>query len=242
MLQKIKILERIYYYIFVVLLFSLALTPYIIKSGTLFLEEEYLEVILIIIQMFLGYLAFRLYKKEAENNLKKVQKLQHHRDKLEKQLGDAFKYIGSVNVQMQEIKSIFSGIKKYPESKKDFKLIMHFLADKILGITDIDWVIFKIIDLNNFQTLKEYCGSRGLSVLLKCDISNEDVVGEKSDFYDIFKSDQENFNEKAFCIIPNKKLTNNQKIFIKAIINQLDMMFIIFSSSYYKEVPLKNNK
>jgi hypothetical protein len=241
MAKNIKLLERLYFLFLIILLASVALTPYIIKGGVSFFEEEHIEVILIVVQMIIGYFIFRLYKREVEINTEKLQRLQNHKVSLESQLNDAFKYIGSVNVQMQEIKSIFSGIKKYPENKKDFKYVMQFLADRVLGIADIEWVIFRIIDHRNFRSLKEYCGSRDPSVLIKCEINNEDLVKDKLDSYAVFKSEQKNFNVKAYCVISKKILTKDQQDFIKAIANQLEMMFIIFTSSYYENKQITDN-
>ena len=46
---------------------------------------------------------------------------------------------------------------------------------------------------------------------------------------------QENFNIKAFCILPVAAKDDNQEFLINSIVNQLEMLFIIFNSLYYKK-------
>jgi len=64
----------------------------------------------------------------------------------EEKMNDSFKYIGEINVQIQEIKSIFNKINKYPETKSDFKKTLRFFSERTLGMINVDWVLFRIID------------------------------------------------------------------------------------------------
>ena len=47
-------------------------------------------------------------------------------------------------------------------------------------------------------------------------------------------SNRTNLNIITSCNLPIDKIDNDQQIFIKAIVNELTMMFIILNSSYYK--------
>ena len=154
---------------------------------------------------------------------------------MEERLMSAFKHIGSVNVQIDEVRSAFSEIKKYPENKKDFKYILQFLVNKVLCMTDSDWVLFRIIDAANTSTLGEYYEARGDTASLKYKFSNKKLlVNDSIHGCTIVKSTQENFTIKTCCIFQASLINRDQEILIKAIVNQLEMLFLIFSSNYYK--------
>ena len=147
-----------------------------------------------------------------------------------------------MNVQIQEIRSIFNGLKKYPESKNDFKNILKYFAEKVLSIIAVDWVLFKIIDIDNIKTLGEYNQRREGAVSSISKIGNNDLINKTNlESYNILCSDQGDLNIKIYCVIPKVELAKQTEIFIKAVLNQLEMLFIIFSSSYYKNNKIKDN-
>ena len=191
---------------------------------------------LIVILFFVGYGVLGLYKKEISKKEKAILEEKKRNKSNETQLEDAFKYIGQVNVQMQEINDIFVKLKEFPEKKNELKNIVNFLAGKVLGIVSADWVVLRILDINSMQTLKESIQIRGNSALLKCKISNQSLIKRKAiDGHSVITSDQNNLELKAYFIFPIKKLSKEQKILIKAIINQLEMIFLIFNSRYYRK-------
>jgi len=240
MKTKIKLLEITYLTILALLFLCVIYTPHLIKhsliiNGNLIIEEEFTESILIIILIMAGYLTVRLYKREIDKKERELDLLKADKDGVENRLLDAFKYIGAINVQIQEIKAVFSSEKKYPENKKDFKNILTFLAQKTLGIVNADWLIFRIIDASNLKTLREHHETRGNTLLLKHEIGNKDLVSNGSlDGFSVVQSNQESFNIKVFCVIPSDHLQEEQKILVKAIVNELNMLFLIFNSQYYK--------
>lgn len=232
---KLKLLERLYSYLLVILFFLIVLTPYFIRSSIGLLPEEMVEGLIIALLFGVSYFILKLYQKEVAKNLAELERLKKDKNKLEDELEEAFRYIGAVNVQIQAIKSVFAGLDKYPESKKDFKRILYFLADRILAMVNVDWVVLKIVNTQNSETLREHSVTRGPAVLLKYNISNKDLIeGNIGEEYIVIASKQKNFFVKAFCIIPKTKINKEQKIFIQAIVNQLEMLFIIFTSVYYK--------
>jgi len=98
------------------------------------------------------------------------------------------------------------------------------------------WVLFRIIDTKNLDTLGEYSETRGDSVLPRHKISNKTLVStEKLKGFTVVGSGHENFHIKTFCIIPKVKLSNDNEVFIKAVVNQLEMLFLIFTSIYYRD-------
>jgi hypothetical protein len=51
-------------------------------------------------------------------------------------------------------------------------------------------------------------------------------------------SNPENLNILVFCIMPICEISNDQRIFIQAIINETIKLFMILKSSYYKNENL----
>jgi hypothetical protein len=148
--------------------------------------------------------------------------------------GKCLTYIGTEgNVQIEAIQSLFSSLKKYPKDKKDFKNSFRFLAEKVLCVVNVDWVLFRIINVDSLKTVREYSETRGEAALLKHTISNKSIVTtEAIDGCSIVSSDQSNLSIKVFCIIPSEALTTTQKNLIRTIVNTLEMLFIVFTSQY----------
>ena len=240
--KTIRLLERAYLLILGAIFLLIVFTPYIIHKGFTVFEEQFVEVAIILLLFSVGYAVLFLYRKEAAKNLKDINRLTKDKGALENRLTEAFKYIGTVNIQIDEIKSVFSDVRKFPENKKDFGSILQFLADRTLSTVNTGWVIFRIIDTKNLNSLGEYSETRGDSVLPRHKISNKTLVSSrKPNDFTVVESGHENFYIKTFCIIPKTKLSRDNEVFIKAIVNQLEMLFLIFTSSYYRDSHANTN-
>jgi hypothetical protein len=239
--RNITLLERAYIAILVAIFLLIVFTPYIVRSGFTLFDEEIAEVVAIALFFAVGYGIFSLYRKEVARNLDEIDRLKQDKGTLEKRLTEAFHYIGTVNIQIEEIRSAFSDIPKFPENKRDFRYILQFLAEKVLCMVNAGWVFFRIVDTQNLDTLSEYSESRENDFLLNHKISTKDLVSnEQFEGLAVVQSGQGNFNIKTFCIIPKESLSRDQEVFIKALVNQLEMLFIIFTSTYYKNSHFKN--
>jgi hypothetical protein len=227
--RKIRLLERTYLLILVSIFLLIAFTPYIIQSGFTVLEEQLTEVATIILLFAIGYAVLFLYRKEVDRNLNKLNRLEEEKGTLKNSLTEAFKYIGTLNIQIQEIKSVFSGIRKFPENKKDFGYILQFLADRTLSMVNAGWVLFRIIDTENLNSLGEFSETRGNSMPPQYKISNRILItNEELKGFTVVGSGHENFYIKAFCIIPKAEISNDDEVFVKAVVNQVEMLFLIF--------------
>jgi hypothetical protein len=233
----------------VVLLFCLVVsTPYLIKGNLLLRErivvgEEIVESALIAVLLIIGYVVSVMYKRELNKCLREIDELTTGKSNLEEKLNEAFGYIGEVNVQVQEIRAVFSTLRKYPENKNDFKNILAFFGERVLGIVNVDWVMFRIIDPDNFRTLREHWEARGSAVALNHCISNKAIVNNGAiNGCSVVGSPYENLSIKVFCILPIEKLATNQRILVEAIVNDLEMLFVIFTSEHYRESYLKKRQ
>jgi hypothetical protein len=233
---KIRKLERIYLTLLCIIFLLIVSTPYLIRSGFTVFDEELVEVAAIVLLFTVGYGVQFLYRREMAKKFDQACKLEQDKCDLRNRLGEAFSYIGTVNIQIQQIKSFFSDINKFPEDKKDFLHILQLMADRILCMVNVDWVLFRIVDIRNINTLSEYSGTRGNATRLNHKIGNRALASmEKFKGVTVVESGQENFHIKTFCIIPKAMLSGDQKVFVKAVVNQIEMLFLIFTSIYYKE-------
>ena len=240
--MKTVISESLPVTILFLLFFLVVATPRLIRSDVSFIEEEYFEGGLIFIMAIVGYVIILQYRKEIKKTADRLSQMQYERRSVEDKLNDAFEYIGCVNVQIDAIRSIFNDINKYPGNKKEMKQIMGLLSSAALKIVSADWVLLRIVDLRKVRTIREFPQARGSAVLLKHEISNKDLIENRiaSDYVAIATS-REDMTIKTFCIFSKIKVTSEQKVLIEAIVNQLEMLFIIFDSRYYKYREINRN-
>ena len=208
-------------------IFFITITPFL---GVQFFNfsKDLSEVFFITFLLLLIGLLFRFYNKEMDD-------YKQQQEKMEERLKETFKYIGSINLQLEEMKKVFSNFNKYPESKKDIQVLFAHTGERVLGIINADWVLLRMVDVKTETTLHEYFISRGNKNVEKIKIDNQSLLAEVSSLspYTIVKSNQENFNIKAYCILPIETENSNQEFLINSIVNQLEMFFIIFNSLYY---------
>lgn len=228
MKRRHKRSKKIFLFLIIINIFLIIATPFLgIRFGGV--SEELSEAIFITIAFLLAFILFNLYSREV-SKYKKIQ------EELEERLRETFKYIGSINLQLEELKKVFS-INKYPENKKDIQTLFAHTAERILGIVNVDWALLKIVDVRNGNNLQEYFISRGNKKVEKVKVENKELLKGNCSFgsCSIIKSTQDNFNIKAFCVLPQIKKDDNQEFLIVSVVSQLEMLFIIFNSLYYKK-------
>ncbi len=227
---KQKIFRKFLIIIIILSSILVLLTPWVVDKDMLGIKEEIWETAIIFFFLFLIYAASFLYFKE-------FRRLKIYQNNLEERLQETFKYIGSLNLQIDEIKRAFSNFKKYPKNKKDIEEVFEFFSEKILSITPADWVVLKVINLDNQRTLKQIKYIRGKKKIELPVIKNEEIINNKCKLKNcsIIVSDQENLSIKATCILPIRLKNEEEKFFIQSVINQLEMMFLVFNSFNYNK-------
>jgi hypothetical protein len=244
-MKKIKFqpsfLQILYLIIFVILFAVIIYTPTLIKgpvslSSKLILEEETFEGSLICILFIMSILIFYLYNREVKKHKELINKINTEKKKVEDRLNDSERYIGVMNVQIQEIKAIFNSINEYPDTKDGLKKAFIFFGERVIGIVNSEWVLFRIIDNNTQRTICEHFGTRkGISYSYP-HVSNKMIIEKLSILPFIYViSNPGNLNILVSCIIPVDEISNDQRLFIQAIINEITKLFVILNSEYYKK-------
>lgn len=228
-MRKYKKIKDLVLFLIIINIILIIVTP-LFNLKLWSFSDDISEVFFISSLFFLMAFLFSFYSRE-------VDKYKKQQEELEERLRETFKYIGSINLQLEEMKKVFSSVNKYPESKKDIQALFVHSAERILGIINTDWVTLKIVDVKTGNNLHEYFISRGHKKVEKIKIENKELLNGECSFggCSIVKSNQDNFNIKAFCVLPTVDKNENQEFLINSIVNQLEMLFIIFNSLYYKK-------
>jgi hypothetical protein len=183
----------------------------------------------------MSILIFNLYKREVNKHKELIKVINNEKRKVEERLSDSEKYIGIMNVQIQEIKSIFNSINEYPETKDGLKKAFKYFGERVIGIVNSNWVLFRIIDSTTQRTICEHFGTRrGISNGYP-HVSNKLIIEKQPILpFSYVISNPKNLNILVSCIIPVDEISNDQHIFVQAIINEITKLFVILNSVYYK--------
>ena len=237
-----KYLKFTYMVTIALLLSAVVLTPFFIRSHLVLLKkyiirEDAVEAVFIIVLLLIAYILSTIYKKELRKYRQQTHKLILDNRDLSSRLDDAFKYIGGVNVQIQQIRSIFCGLKRYPVTESAFKRDLTLFARKVMEIVNADWVMIRIICQENLRTMKEHLESRR-NVNFACKgISNKAIVAKRAiEGYSIVTSSHYNSVIMGVCVVPKKRLTVEEKILVEATTNQIEMLFLIYLSHQSLEI------
>lgn len=239
--HQISFLQLLFFGIYIILSAVMVFTPILITRSvhitkTFILDEDVTEVILLSFLFALSLLIFKLYKQEASKQEELINNIKNDKKKADENLFDSLNYIGRVNVQIEEMKSIFGTTVIYPETKNDFKKTVRFLGGRVLGIVNTNWALFRIISSDTHRTMYQYFEAReGISCRYP-HVSNKMIVEKQhtSPLTTVI-SHPNNLNILICCAMPVETINNDQRVFIQAIMNEITMLFIIFNSLYGKD-------
>ena len=238
---KPSVLQIIYLIIFIILFVFIIYTPTLIKgpvnlTSKLILEEETFEGFLICILFIISIIIFNLYKSEVHKSKVLIDNIINEKKKVEERLSDSEHYIGIMNVQIQEIKAIFNSINEYPESKDGLKKAFIYFGERVIGITNSDWVLFRIMDINTQRTIYEHFDTRPGFSNGYPHVSNKMIIENQSLLpFSYVSCNPKNLNILVFCVMSVGKISSDQHIFIQAIINEVTKLFVILNSIYYNK-------
>ncbi|MDR3653202.1 MAG: hypothetical protein P4L34_09565 [Paludibacter sp.] len=233
-------LQVLYLTLFLILFILIITTPKLITgslriSEKLIIEEETVEGILLGILFIVSVLILNLYKLEVFKHKEQIRKINTDKKKVEDRLQISDQYIGMINVQIQEIKSIFYSIDSYPQTKTDLKRTFSFFGEKILGIVNSNWVLIRIINSTTQRTIGEHFETRERCAGKYPHISNKMIIERQSiESHTPIISNPKNLNILVFCVLPIEKISHDERIFIQAIIDEITKLFIIINSTYFK--------
>jgi hypothetical protein len=225
----------------VLLILMVVGVPFLVRRGVamtshVFIEQEVLQALLITVLLSAAGALLHRYKTMLNAHRMEVQRLAMNNDTLLSRLTDAFKYIGKVNVQLQEIRSVFFHLNRLPESRNDFKNLLRMFARKALSIVNTDWVVVRVIDRRSLRTVVEHLHVRRGKTALPPRIGNKSVIdAEPMAGRSVIRSEIENLDITVVCIFPRDELSREEKILVEAIAGEIELLFITFTALHFDE-------
>lgn len=241
-LQRVKVILVLN---FVIIFAVVVATPFFIKQGFAGLTEELVEGIFLGMELIFAVGAFRYYDRQTKKKEEEAMLLNVKLEKKERELLNALEYLGKVNVQVSMIRSVFETT-KVPSTKNQLNEMYSELLRMVKSVTKEKIAYLRIVNLKTKRTVGESVEiDRDAEEWEKISIGNSELVEKfnKKDRSDengkkIFFSDSENFYIKTFIFVPRgkgKHFLSEEKVFIEAIANQCEILFLLFNSRYYRK-------
>lgn len=239
--QKLKYFIACYVGVLLFLLLTVTAIPLLVRHGfsvtrNFIVEEDVFESLLIVILFAISYLIWRGFKRTLTTYRHVAAREGQDKSRLLSRLGEAFSYIGTVNVEMKEIQSILRGVECYPQTKREFKELLEHLTGKVMTVAGTPWVVIRMISRCSLRTVKEYAREGRKGVLPSATLGNRDILeGRQAEGMRTISLNRTNFDLLTVCILPHTSLSEEDIILITAIVNQIEMLFMLHRSGCLRQ-------
>ena len=234
LVQKLKALIGCYLLVLVLLLLSVIAMPLIIRHGVsvahrIVIEEQSLETVLIVLLFGVSFFILKGFRRALGAYALAVSRAGMDKSRLLSRLSDAFSYIGAVNVEIKEIESIICGVEHYPQTKREFKVLLDQLGGRVMAVADASWLVIRMISRSSGRTVKEHFVEARKGALPSATIGNREILeGRRVDGFRAIGPRQQNLDLLTVCILPETSVSEEDVVLITAIANQIEMMFLIY--------------
>ena len=230
--QRLKFIVGVYFVVLGILLLAVVAMPVMVKGGItiahkVIIEEEILEASLILALILVSYFILKGFKRALDAYQRAVEKAGQEKSRLISNLAEAFHYIGTVNVEFQSVQNVLCGVEQYPQTRKELKLLLTRLAYHAMEVAKTSWAVMRIIERSSGRTISEFSAGRHGQDLPPLTIGNRAILdGDRTEGYKTVGSRQRNLDLHTVCILPDTPLSEEQRVLAKAIVNQVEMLFI----------------
>jgi len=237
---KPSYLIGLYFSILLVLLLCVSTTPLLIRHGIaitdrFMIEEEVLETIMILVLFGISFLVMIRMISRLNSYRQAAESAVYEKSKLISRLAEAFRYIGKVNVEIQEIESALCGVAFYPQSKKEFRGLIDKLALKAMTIAVAPWLVVRMIDRDSGQTVNEHAVQHPGTTPPSVTMGNRAILdGAGIDGLLTIGPRQQNLDLLTVMVLPAATLSKEKNILLAAILNQIEMHFILYRAGCIK--------
>ena len=245
--RKLKFFISLYLGVLVFLLLSVIAMPLIIQSELsltkeIIIEEGLLETSLIVILLGISYFFLRAFKHTLKDHEVAVVRAGEEKSRLLSRLTEAFSYIGTINVELQEIRSILCGLESYPQTKREFNLFVDHLTAKAMTVAGTAWAVIRLISRFSGGTITEYTAVRPNGVLPSACMGNREVLEDRpTEGMRKIVTCQKNLDFLTVCILPMKPLSEEENILITAIISQIELFFLLYRAGFLNQKSFYDN-
>lgn len=237
-IQKFNIMITLYLAVIIFLLFSVLAVPLAIRwdwtiTKSFIIDEEIFETALIAVLFTISFLIVKRFRRKLTLYEQKFSRADREKSKLLSRLADAFRYIGTVNVELQEIQSILTRLDHYPKTKKEFKKLQDYLSFRAMTIAKSPWLAVRIIDKTEERTLYEHQAARPGSIFPKETMGNREILENRPvpGMTKIITS-KRNMDLMTVCILPKAECSDEEKILIQLILNWIEMYFLLYHTNF----------
>jgi hypothetical protein len=206
------------------------------------IDEEILETAMIIGLFGLSFLILMRIGDRLDAYRQATDRAADEKSKLVSRLADAFRYIGKVNVEIQEIESALCDVAFYPQSKREFREQIDRLASKAMTIAASPWLVVRVIDRDSGQTVNEHAVRHPGATLPPVTLGNRAILnGGRDDRLQTVGPRQRNLDLLTVLIFPAAAVSKEKNILLTAILNQIEMLFVLYRTGCIKPDPAGGN-
>jgi hypothetical protein len=214
--MKRQPIKRIHFFLLILNLILIFLLFFGYRLGLMGNDLNQAEIFLAIILVFFLCLSQFVSFSESESQAATI-------SALEERLTESFKYIGKINLLVEEFRDVFFQKKRYPRTKAELKKTINDYADRILSISKSDWVIIRIINLDNFNTVIE---SNIKRPNLSRELDNHAIIRKRCGCY-VVNAPLSDCRNRVYCLLPKDVKDKELSFFVASLVGQLEMMTTI---------------
>jgi len=236
--RQIKFLIVVYFGVMASFLLLVIVTPLIIQFGVTItdkyiIEEDIIETTFIIILLGISYIIFGGFKRSLRAYEEKVETTGEENSRLVSRLADLTNYIGTVNVELQEIQATLCGVELYPQNNRELRRYIDHLVAKTMMVAGTTWAVVRIISRQNCRTIKEYDAVRPHRVMPSSTMGNREILENLHiEGLRIVGSRQKNLDVLTVCILPKTDFSEEENILITAILSQIELLFLLYRAGF----------
>lgn len=241
-----KVLIGIYFIVGLALLITIVSLPILVRhdqviSRHLVIEEDLFEALMIFVLLGISFLIRRGFRRRLTAYRLAVVHYGEEQSKWAERLSEAFHYIGSVNVELGETMTALCSLRRYPFTHNEMKQQIHQLSNRIMTIADAPWVVVRIVHRCSGRTIKEYASARPGNSLPTTTIGNRAILGgHTTRGLKMVCSCQTNLQWHTAMIFPAGQLSKEELLLITAMVNQIEMLFLLFERGGLRDIGLQD--
>jgi hypothetical protein len=235
-IRKQTVLIGVYVSILMLLLLSVITTPLFVRTGiplspNFILGEEVVETGLIAILCCISFFIGQRFLRTLKRYRMMIDQAGEEKSRLVSRLAEAFSYIGTINVEIQEIDAVLGGVACYPETRKAYRQLVRGMAAKAMAVAATPWLVVRMVDRQSGQTIDEHTVHRPQTGIPTAPLGNRAILeGRTAPGVRVITSRQQNLDLKTVFILPAGDDAEDQIILLSAILNQIEMLFLLFRS------------
>jgi hypothetical protein len=241
-IRKQKYLIGVYIALLLLLLLSISAAPLLIRhevalTDRFIIEEGTLETMLIVALFGISFMLVKGFMKTLNAYQQIEARAGVEKSRMGSMLADAFRYIGTVNVELQEIESVLCGVTRYPESKREFRQTVDELSAKAMTIASVPWIGVRMIDRHSGQTINEHSAQRPQVERPSATMGNRAILdGLTVKGLQTVSTCQRNLDFLTVFILPRTTISKEETVLLTAILNQIEMLFILYRTGGIKQM------